>query len=758
MKKNKTTLNSSDYSTNNLKIEQIESDFKSIFQIFESIRETLEDSEKNSTAFSSLKETFSEKKAVLKSFEDKKYYIAFIGPYSVGKSTFINALLERDILPEKLEIATTAFPTYLISASSDNDEKAEIYYASDNQRRQLKDFYILQITDNIKKEYHEAINLRELAVDDLKDALYEIEKKLEVELVAYNKKLFSLLYSLIDKWDVKVDVKEDLEVDAVKDFVESNEYSIIISQAKVYLNTPILSANNDIVLVDLPGVDADNKRHYKITYDFTITDAHAQAYIVVTSPDKIDTENTNIFLRSLAQNTKQISKAFWVINKSDQSEDLQETKKSLAKKISESAISINYDRVYTISALKYKEQGAEKNSEYLEIISSVDKLRKNLISYLSDNFVNEFIDTKIDELSKLKLKLIEFVEPKVGKYIDLPENQAEKLFEIEYIEQKVSEEITSLYERVKLVFQAIEEKLNSLDFFNVNTIDLLKRRVEKELEGLDAQSKCIELDAERDSSIKRPEDFIRLVEGKIKLNEYIREAFSSALNDESEIALLLKMPFTLMNEDFIKDRLSLIKHNNSLGGRFNGVCDIILMGYSKIFSDVLELTLDNSINRTRAKIVTSKPNMLFQTIKIPTSIEGTNVREILLKDLILNKYTEEFKFDKILEQLGLNYEYNDKEFSLYKKRLVLLIVENYLNTISKNVNTYIKLCMNNHLKEINSYIKQFTHSKEFENKIRLHFKLLLEENIDLSFKVNNTRLFYISIYNKLKNAYFVNNE
>lgn len=118
-----------------------------------------------------MKEAFSEKKAVLKSFEDKKYYIAFIGPYSVGKSTFINALLERDILPEKLEIATTEFPTYLISASSDNDEKAEIYYVSVKQREELKEFYISQITENIKKDYLEGLDLRELPSDELKETV-----------------------------------------------------------------------------------------------------------------------------------------------------------------------------------------------------------------------------------------------------------------------------------------------------------------------------------------------------------------------------------------------------------------------------------------------------------------------------------------------------------------------------------------------------------------------------------------------------------
>ena len=77
-----------------------------------------------------------------------------------------------------------------------------------------------------------------------------------------------------------------------------------------------LNIDNDIVLVDLPGLGVDNKRHVEFTKDYI--KEKAKAFVVCMSPFKVLQGQEIEFLSQINKNNPTIiQRAFWVINQWD---------------------------------------------------------------------------------------------------------------------------------------------------------------------------------------------------------------------------------------------------------------------------------------------------------------------------------------------------------------------------------------------------------------------------------------------------------
>ena len=74
-----------------------------------------------------------------------EFHVAFLGSYSAGKSTIINGILGREILPEANK-STTAFPTIVKKGEKD---QAFIYFMDDKAQRILYDSFITEIAHKI---------------------------------------------------------------------------------------------------------------------------------------------------------------------------------------------------------------------------------------------------------------------------------------------------------------------------------------------------------------------------------------------------------------------------------------------------------------------------------------------------------------------------------------------------------------------------------------------------------------------------------
>lgn len=722
----------------------VKNDLNSVFDHYDDLCILLSNPEKRYSDFIELSKKFQDKKYLKFQLQENRYYIAFIGPYSTGKSTLINAMLQREILPENLEKATTAFPTYIYSVYENSDERAEIMYSSLNERQQLKRFYLEILSkdfDAIKENLDNYLVLSEM---ELLDKLDELTDNTDDD---YDKKLYESLHNLLDKWNEKPGDIEKISVDSVKEYVESNENSIIINRADIYINVSLFSERRDIVLVDLPGVDADNPRHFDTTKKFTISDAKSNAYIFVSAPEKIESGKTNDFLLELSKHTKQISKAFWVLNRCDLldntteiSNSEQQFKSNNAKRIAK----IDDRRVYIVSAKKYKDNSLDSD----ELVQNIDRLRGDFISYLKNEFELELAETYHNEYTKLRDKLKKFLEKKVGSFTSIPEGDREMAIELGLIKSKLNEwffETGSIFDNV---VSDIDIKINNLDLMNDALIATIGDKIKSCTKSVWGKDQIMYLP--KDISVRGPASKVFEYLENVPLNQFIREGFSNALENEndSNFSDIISTVSSITDRitEFIKADIDI---KSELIQRFEGICDIALIEYSSLFQECMPLVIFDSkdINKShRCFISIYAKEYLTEIISVKIGNRTVNRKVI---QLLLDSTLSDEIYDNIITELGLssefdNYEYVDEDYSSYIEFILLEKMNEFIEKQKTTINKFVKASLINYFKDFLSKVQKNIKSDELD--LRLRIKITNEiRNNDLAITNESDRKMKISI-------------
>ena len=136
--------------------------------------------------------------------EDKNLYLGIVGEFSSGKSTLINAILHQNLLKEDILQGTTCAPTFI---QYGKDFDIVVKYASD--------------------------------------------------------KTFSFRQEHPDSASETINFENGLIRDFIDKYTATEEYSAQLDRVTVYINNPALQ--NNLVIVDTPGINADNKRHSTVT-------------------------------------------------------------------------------------------------------------------------------------------------------------------------------------------------------------------------------------------------------------------------------------------------------------------------------------------------------------------------------------------------------------------------------------------------------------------------------------------------------------
>lgn len=172
--------------------------------------------------------------------EDKSLYLAVVGEFSSGKSTFINALIGRRILKEAV-MPTTACATY-IAKGTDEIEIAVIFN---------------------KKKFH--VYERDLSA-----------------INAYIKKKYGISIT---------DIQHLIDILTSDQFVASDVKAL-------YLSIPNISIPDNIVIIDTPGFnpgDLSVKNHFEVTKD--VVENHADAALVLMPSDQPFSNSVKVFLQ-----------------------------------------------------------------------------------------------------------------------------------------------------------------------------------------------------------------------------------------------------------------------------------------------------------------------------------------------------------------------------------------------------------------------------------------------------------------------------
>ena len=557
------------------------------------------------------------KRAWLERLKSPEFPVAFLGAFSAGKSTIINAVLGDDILPQATK-SFTAIPT-LIRKGRNN--QAVIHYLDLAAREELKNLYTGELAKELRKQSEDYESLNHV------DLLQRLDKDIEQhksQLGSFSKqKFFDELKILIAGWNKLTGSVREIELTQLPNYVtEDYEDVLFVDRAEVFLAQ--VNIPDNVVLVDLPGLGVVNPRHRKVTKSYVENDA--KAFVIAMKVfHLLEGEEIELLAEIHSQRKRVLQRAFWAINQWDVLSG-QQKKEELAnfnQKIDHYGFHIAKERVFRVSALNYLllkliQEGRLDQSQTLR--DHVDTLRKalgkiperpteaetalksleeaknfnafktGLFDYLGQTARTEFLEEARAEYLELARRLREKLEPWYETYKNINDDSLRNTFlasELSRRQDTVIRELRlTVEEHIKILRTEI---LPDLVFWRdqdqkhlaqqiARTIDNLDRKVLKNelLRGLDLNSVISRLPHK--------------IEEKLNIQHAFREQLQRALDDQIIKPHLYRLldsisAFDALPEEtliLLRDRLS----GRDLFSRLKGMCDVFLFEYGEVIDEL----------------------------------------------------------------------------------------------------------------------------------------------------------------------------
>lgn len=257
--------------------------------------------------------------------------VAFVGGFSAGKSSLVNAFLGRYLLPESTKV-TTAVPTFVRSTTG--PETAELHYLNEAEADALGEMY--------RREIANQFNMPELISAPYSNLMQQVRP-----LVSEGRGR-----RLVEQFEIYQTQKQNRKIDQrgriEKVSLHEAHHKIRDETEAMFLDRVVLHINGsqipeDIILVDLPGVSVPNPRHRKITFRFVSEEAHAVVFVLMATR-LFDKDEGEILEVIRAGESHIAEKTFWVLNRWD-SLSIQQQNQTIADfeaKMRETAIPSNY--------------------------------------------------------------------------------------------------------------------------------------------------------------------------------------------------------------------------------------------------------------------------------------------------------------------------------------------------------------------------------------------------------------------------------
>lgn len=551
--------------------------------------------------------------------------VAFLGAFSAGKSTIINAILGEDILPQATK-SFTAIPT-LISRGS--PQRAVIHYLGEAEREELKNLYV----EEISKE------LRRPIADYLKLERSELLRRLESDIDQHVKQLgtfgkqkfFDELKILIKGWKkLNGDIKEIKLEDLPHYVTEDYDDVLFVDKAELFLTHADIPEN--ITLVDLPGLGVVNPRHRKVTKSYVENDA--KAFVISMKVfHLLEGEEIELLAEINSQRQKVLQRAFWAINQWDvlTARQKREEQANFDQKIEGYGFNIHKDRVFRVSALNYlllklitegKLEKGGKSAEHADtLIKSLGKIpdkneaatalksleeakafgvfRTSLFDYLANTAKGEFLNEARAEYGELASRLKDKLEPLYQLYRNKNDDTMRNAFIASELSRRQDEILTQLRSLVEDHIKVLRtDILPALMFWRDDNQRELEDHILEAFEQLDRKDLKNDLIKGLDQN-----NVVSRLPHKIEENLHIQRLFRNQLlkllDDQiireylSRLLEAIKEK-NILPEDMLlnlDDRLS----GRDLGNRMKGMSDVFLFNYGDVIDD-LGRSIMNGLN------------------------------------------------------------------------------------------------------------------------------------------------------------------
>lgn len=336
--------------------------------------------------------------------------IAFVGGFSAGKSSLINAFLGRYLLPESPKV-TTAVPTYVRSTSG--DEYAKIHYLSANEVEELGELY--------RREIAETFRMPQLANAPFQEIFEKVKPMVQEGRGSQLVENFRLFLEKSKGKDFSVERHiEQCSIPEMQKLVQDESQAIFLDRVEVFIQSTDIPL--DVILVDLPGVSVSNPRHRQVTFRFVSQDAHAVIFVLMATR-LFDRDEMEIMDKIRAGESQITRKTFWVLNRWDSltAQQKQSSLASFREKMEEFAISDDYNFFTTNALHGLLAQLAAKQEppsdaklqqhflDYEDILSSryggkhevafhesqIPSLRSSVLEFLNENLRRVTLETAV---------------------------------------------------------------------------------------------------------------------------------------------------------------------------------------------------------------------------------------------------------------------------------------------------------------------------------------------------------------------------
>lgn len=488
--------------------------------------------------------------------------------------------------------------------------------------------------------------------------------------------------ALISKDKERIELSIDYSLEQIKEYCKQGE-----EIERVYIKRPYHNLNENVVIMDTPGIDSTDAAH-KLSTESMLHIADVIFY--VTDYNHVQSEENVAFVKEMKDKDKIL---FLIVNQID---------KHVESEVSFTNFKTQIEGTFSESGLHYQDifyttlfEDDHEHNQLAEVQNIIRVVINNKEDYLEKNVKNSLEQLVLDHIDKYKDQsgLSEFTKPEIQSSLDDYRQKSNSLRnQLDEKQQKLKDILTEINERVSAI-------LKGANIIPYET----REKVASYIEAIDPAFKkgflFSKTKTEQEREKRKKELFEQLkknVETQITwhfvtlFNEYIKEY---EVNDDLLLQKIQTFSILLTDqivEEAYKPGASfngqyILTYSSDVSELIKKICKKEIMAVFEQFINLISVDIRDEINKLSSNLETLAEKCMYYE-KIIAEFEQLVSYEASLLNLLNNQTNENYNSDQWL-----------LENQLYTNRLMNTIV------VDKQLDTAVRGEMINsdsHVKEI----------------------------------------------------------
>ena len=698
-------------------------------------RVLIEDSSKN--LFNKINNKLNSRKARLKK---PKFEVAIIGLEKAGKSTFANALLKDDYLPQAPNRCT--YTTTTIESSKENNRATISFYT--------KNEFLESFQATCKDIELQNIDFETITLDSFekilqeKSALFQNSNNADdIRAIIKNR---DDIKKYLDKSD---EIIESNIKNSIKPFIVDEKIARAVKNINILSNE--FKDFDDMVLYDVPGFDSPTKFHMEQAKKYLL---RADVVILLVSiADNVSfTKMLADYIKDVKDEDGTTLKRKLIIgatkfdfhihgNKDEDLKGIEERKELLIKECKKFDI-YKEDNFFLTSPLSYLEGLKAMNSDkaHSKIINlglddGVLDIRNRVVDFFNNEAIDVLRDAIAIDVQECKTFLLEFRKNNNTEDLHEKINEEEYDLKIKKINEISKQLLDIVVDKQKFVKEqndfniqkSIIEKMETIWLDEIKISDKKRETLIKEITQ-DNTEKVGEF-----QSKLRPVIYAKSLElMKKMIAEAIEDKSFNVINSFKE-EILKVFNINSEKENKLKEKLSEIIDKHSYNSKsYEPLLDRFLID---IFKIMIEYPIATSKNDERFKAFKESEQSIESLLVFDDSYDrelGSLYAQSLVKKILV--HYEDIQFEdiknKLIQYKDLfvhNLSIDDLASSLMNKKISLRTLDNF---IEKSKDKLKNLVADSIIHNISEFAPKNIYAELFDNAQKSHTYIQVQEEIN----------------------------